>query len=107
MSRPRSKKELASDHIQEGLSHIGKAISLLGGRTRALSVTKNQQVFVVRKYLQSVESRLQVCDDLLKLANVTEGSVVVEDSSSSPGAVVSGPDDNLAPTPVVRDSAGD
>jgi hypothetical protein len=69
----RSKKDLASDELEQALSHVGKALSLLGGRTRALSVRTNTRVFTVRKYLESVESRLRVCTDLLQLSGAPEG----------------------------------
>ena len=70
----RSKKDLASDELEQGLSHVGKALSLLGGRTRALSVKNNQRVFTVRKYLESIEQRLRVCQDLLQLSAAPSGS---------------------------------
>jgi len=69
----RSKKDLASDELEQALSHVGKALSLLGGRTRALSVRNNTRVFTVRKYLESIENRLQVCQDLLQLSATPEG----------------------------------
>lgn len=89
----RSKKDLASDELEQGLSHVGKALSLLGGRTRALSVKNNQRVFTVRKYLESIEQRLRVCQDLLQLSTAPEGRL--GDASTPEGRMQ---DEELTPT---------
>jgi hypothetical protein len=77
----RSKKDLASDELEQALSHVGKALTLLGGRTRALSVKSNQRVFTVRKYLESIEQRLRVCQDLLQLSAAPEGRMLAASAS--------------------------
>lgn len=65
MSRPRTKSELASDHIEEATSHIGKAISLLGGWTKNKLPRKNRSLWIARKMIESIDARLHAANDLL------------------------------------------
>lgn len=66
MPRPRSKRDLASDDIEQAISWASKALSMLGGRvrygSRKLPPDNN---YVARGYLESVITRLAVARELV------------------------------------------
>ena len=60
-----SKQEQAKAELEHALHSVGKALSLLGGRTRLRKPKVWSAKFVSRQYLESIESRLQVVQTLL------------------------------------------
>lgn len=70
MPRPSSKRQRALDQLDIARDAITKAITLLGGRVRVRSVKRNQRVFTVRQYLESIDSRINVSRDLLQVDQI-------------------------------------
>jgi hypothetical protein len=57
--RPNSRRSRALDQLGYATDAIGKAISLLGGRTRVLSPKRDVETFVARKMIESCELRIK------------------------------------------------
>lgn len=72
MPRPRSKREVASDHIEEAISHASQALSKLGGYVRRKPKDPLDNQFIARQYLESVISRLNVIQALLRPTETLE-----------------------------------
>lgn len=71
MPRPRTKKELASDHIEEAISQCSKALSKLGGRVRRRAAElPSGPLYNARSYLESVINRLGVVKALVDTQSV-------------------------------------
>lgn len=65
MPKPNSKRSRALDELGHAEASIAKAISLLGGFTRAKYPRKNKSDFVARKMLEGVDLRLHAIVNLL------------------------------------------
>lgn len=64
--RPRSKRDLASDHLEHALSECAQALSKLGGRVRHGSKKlPPEPTFTARQYLEGIISRLGVVKALI------------------------------------------
>lgn len=60
-----SKRDLALAELGHAEGSIGRAMSLLGGRTRSRVPTKNKSTFVARKMLEGLDLRLHAVVNLL------------------------------------------
>lgn len=60
----RTKRERALAELELAMQSVDKALSLLGGRTRHKPKSW-QAIFTARQYLESIESRLRVTEQLL------------------------------------------
>jgi len=65
MRRVNSRRQQAIDHLSSAELSIGKAISLLGGYTRATQPRRNISTFVARKMIESLRLRLHAAVNLL------------------------------------------
>lgn len=66
MPRPRSKRDLASDHLEHALSECAQALSKLGGRVRHGSKKlPPEPTFTARQYLEGIIARLGVVKALV------------------------------------------
>jgi hypothetical protein len=68
MPKPNSKKQRALDAIARAQAEVGKALSLLGGRTR-YKPKVHDRIYTARQYLESIDHRLKVVTDLVVLGN--------------------------------------
>lgn len=62
--KPNSKRQRALDAVNRAQAEVGKALSLLGGRTRYKPKHLTRE-FTSRQYLESISQRLYVISDLL------------------------------------------
>jgi hypothetical protein len=74
--RPNSRVARALVEVAHAITHTTKAISLLGGRVRTRTVKSNQRKFTARQYLESIDSRLHVVQDLLQIDEIVHTSPI-------------------------------
>lgn len=80
MPRPRTKIQLASDHVEEAISQCSKALSRLGGRVRRRpGELPSSSLYEARSYLESVINRLGVTKFLIDTNQVAYPPTLKDD----------------------------
>lgn len=75
--RPNSRRQRALDQLQIAADAIAKAITLLGGHTRALVPKRNKTTFVARKMLEGIDIRLNGVVGLVSIGDAPTPDYII------------------------------